>query len=499
MPPWSPLERALELRRNGRADEAIAFVDATMEALNGRRHWRRRVALLNERALAEIQIGQGATARDTLLAALDILQEAGSTSSALYATVADNLGFVEREAGDFASASEWHAKAMDIYERTGNRADLTRALLNAAIVSKSRGLLSKARAQLERAMSVVPPRNLRLRGHLYATAALLSQITQEFDRARRQHLLSLIAYRRAGDRENEALQLHNLAIVERLRDRPAAAARCLRKSMALNERLGLAPGTARDLQYLGLFTFDGGQRQEGLRILRQAWHALAAVGDAEGMLWCELDLVRIGTVAGAYETARELLDNAMLRAGDVGDPRLDYNLLVARGRIHEHLGSIELAMRDYESAIERSESLRAEIRDEDDVLNFFRFGQWAAFDALIELAARECDTLAAWRCCQSAKTRELQRLLRFDSGINPRGVGRGAIDCERSLLALYRRAMADWGRGNRAEALPRIEAIERDLASRWDEMSTHDPEYVALRRGRAISYTELRELLRDPC
>lgn len=451
--------------------------------------------MLNERALAEIQIGRVEAAHKTPLDVVDMFAKNGRTSSPSYARAADNLGFVEREAGDLAGASEWHEKAIAVYERIGAWADLTRSLVNAAIVSKDRGMLGKARAQLERAISVVPPRNLRLRGHLYATDALLLQITQEFDRARRQHLLALITYRRAGDRENEALELHNLAIVERLRDRPAVAARFLRKSMALNERLGFSPGTARDLQYLGLFTFDAGKRQEGLQILHQAWHALSAVQDVEGMLWCELDLVRIGTVAGAYEKARDLLDNAILRAENVGDPRLEYNLFVARGGVHEHLENIDLAMRDYEGAIMKAESLRAEIRDEEDVLNFFRFGQWAAFDAAIELAVRRGSAGTAWRCCQSAKTRELQRLLRFDSGIAPSGVVDAVIDRERSLLALHRRTMVAWRSGHRAEALPRLEAIERDLADVWEEIGNLDPEYVALRRGDIIPYAELRELL----
>jgi tetratricopeptide (TPR) repeat protein len=492
---WHPLGRSRWLRRRGRTEEAIAFINATLEAVPGLGHWRRRAALLNERALSEVQVGKLEAAHRTLLAAVGVIESKGRTSSQSYAGTADNLGYVAREAGDLATAAVWHDEAIAVYEQIGGRADLSRSLVNAAIVSKDLGLLARARAQLERAMAVVPAGRMRLRGHIYATGALLSQITQEFDRARGQHLQALLAYRRASDRENEALELHNLAIVERLRDRPAVAARLLRKSMALNQRLGFAPGTARDLQYLGLFTFDAGKRQEGLAKLRQAWHALAEVNDVEGMLWCELDLVRIGMVTGAHEKARGLLDDALVRAEDVGDPRLEYNLLVARGAVHEQLQNLASAMDDYERAITKAESLRAEIRDEEDVLNFFRFGQWAAFDAAVELAVRRGDAGAAWRACQNARSRELQRLLRFDAGIAPKGIANAVIDRERSLLGSHRHAMVEWRNGHRAEVLPRLEAIERELAAVWDEMRQADPEYVALRRGDVIAHAELRELL----
>lgn len=492
---WRALARARLLRRSGRTDEAIALIDANLAEMPGKADWRRKSALLNERALAEIQVGQGAAARDSLIAASNVLVEAGRDSTILYATVIDNLGFVERETGDLARASECHEKAIAVCEKIGAPHHLARSLINAAIVWKDRGLLGKARAHLERAKGIVPPSDLRLYGHLYAASAVLSQLKQEFEEARRQHLIALIAYRRAGDRENEALELHNLALVEHLRDRAAVGTRFLRKSMLLNNRLGLAPGVASDLRYLGLFTFDAGKRDEGLRLLRQAWHALADVDDFEGMLWCELDLARIGTAGGAYESARDLLNGTIRRAEAIGDPLLEYNLFVARGKVYEQLGERGLAAREYETAIVRAESLRAGIRDEEDALGFFRFAQLDAFDALIELSVEQGDASTAWRCCQAAKTRELQRRLRFDSGISPRGVSGSAIARERSLTASHRKLMAEWRAGHRAEVLPGIEAIELELTDLWAEIGTVDPEYASLRRGEAISYGALRELL----
>jgi tetratricopeptide (TPR) repeat protein len=116
---WRALARARLLRRSGRTDEAIALIDANLAEMPGKADWRRKSALLNERALAEIQVGQGAAARDSLIAASNILVEAGRASTIVYATVIDNLGFVEREAGDLTRASEFHEKAIAVYEKIG--------------------------------------------------------------------------------------------------------------------------------------------------------------------------------------------------------------------------------------------------------------------------------------------------------------------------------------------------------------------------------------------
>ena len=494
---WRTLDRAARLRRGGHTAELIALIDAVLAAMPSRAPWRHRTALLNERALAEVQVGRIGKARETLQQLRHALENDGRTLSILYATVTDNLGFVAREAGDLARACACHETAIALYEAIGAPRHLARALINAAIANKDRGLLSKARAQLERAMTAVPPTAHRLRGHLCATAALLAQRKHDLDEARRQHLLSVAAYRRAGDGENEALELHNLAVVEYSRGKAAVAARLLRKSMARNEHLGLPPGTARDLHFLGLVTFDGGRREEGLRLLRQAWHAFAEIEDVEGLLLCELDLSRIGAAAGAHERARALLDGAIRRAEAVGDPLLEYNLFVARGAVHEQLGEPEAAMRDYEAAVARTESLRASIRDEEDALQFFRYGHRAAFDALIELAVARLDTAAAWRCCQSAKARELQRHLRYDCGIAPRNAAPESLEQERALLVAYGKWMAVWRGGKRAEALPEIEAIERALGDLWEEIGRTDPEYVALRRAEVISYEEVGRVLRE--
>lgn len=488
------LERTAALRHRGRSGAAIKLLSDPIrlaaddvEVL---------VPLLNERGLAEEQLGDYHAARNTL-AEVRRLFEAGLMEGDVgLASVIDNQGFVEREGGNLFEAKRFHEEAVHLLRGLDAPSDLAHALTNLAVVQKDLGYLHEAQATADEALDLVPFSDQRLAGFVRTIRGLIFQLLREWDAARREFVMAIVADRAAGDEENVAIALHNLATVQHERGKIPTALNLLRRSMSINQRLGLHSGMANDLRRLALFAGAAGRLQETRKLLLRARRAARRANDLEASALCELDLGRVALFVKDTKEAIHRCTLALELAEQFGSPLLLHEIRLARGTAWRRRRKYDRAVADLEAAVAAIQLLREGTVTEDLGLRFFtEMGD--AYVQLVEVAMEQRDLVAAWSWAERTRGQELHRRLRRSADLQPRGVAEAIQDRERVLLRDLEEAISRLDSAAREDAAARGKRAWDDLRRLWDDIVDVDPEYVALRTGATVTFSELYRDLRD--
>lgn len=153
-----------------------------------------------------------------------------------------------------------------------------------------------------------------------------------------------------GD-EADALRL--LGEVERRGGDPAAAVARFRSALAIVERIGDLPRTAKTVEQLGLAQLAAGEAEAGPMALRQALTQFRRLGDESGCARCLDALGAQAADRGALADAITLLREALAAAEHGGDQTLAGQIALRLGRVlgrrgawNEALAMLERAGRD---------------------------------------------------------------------------------------------------------------------------------------------------------
>lgn len=486
------LDRTNELRHGGRVEEALqVLAQARVLAGDDLLHL---VALLNERGLAEFDAGRYGAARGTFTELVRIFEDAAVDNRLVFASVLDNLGYVNREIGDLVSARRHHERAVDLFRTLEAPADLARALMNLAIVQKDSGSLQQARISIAEAVAWAPPEDERLRAFIGSVRGLIFQMLQEWEDARREFIHALVAFRRTNDRENAAVMLHNLAVVDVERGRVDVAMRLLRRAMRINDELRMSAGSANDLRRLALYVADSGERSKAREMLFRACHEARRIGDRALEVSCELDLARVAILMRDPRETLKRTSRALRLGRGIATPAMMYEILVARGIGWQEQGRWAQAVKTYAAALESLERLREGTVTEEMTLRYFVQAS-DVHRALVEMSLRRGDWRGAWLWAERTRGRELNRRIRRSVSLASRAVPADLMSREHELLRSLDAALQSLEESATSDAAETVDALAAQLNALWDVIRPIDPEYVAMRTGEPITYADvLREL-----
>jgi hypothetical protein len=190
------------------------------------------------------------------------------------------LGLASREIGDLEAAAAHLGRAVTEAEQARERDLAMRARLSLAGVVAMAGELSRALQEVTRALrDARGVDRARVRGQ---RAALL-QMFGDPDGALADYRAAIPVFRRAGDREGEAIVLSNRGVLRAYRGDVAGAERDLLAALALQEALGAELGAADARHNLGFVAARRGDVPAALRWFDEADRAFVALGVPRAM------------------------------------------------------------------------------------------------------------------------------------------------------------------------------------------------------------------------
>lgn len=440
------LATASQLEAAGNLEKAITTLQSALPMAFSLENPTQQVRLLNALSLLQKRAGYFAQARETLLQAISQL-EGLSDDAELAVALWSNLAFVEREAGNLKKAREYQGKAFEVAQANGNVLERVEALLERAILDKDQQRLLEAKTTIEYALQLLGKYKApRLRGHIYTVRALLALLGNQLEEARPNYAKALAAYRRAGDRENQALVLHNLG---QMYDHHVHSARGYKlalsyysKSLQINRDIGAKVGEADDFGSIaGLFQLFG-ELELAQKMHQAALEAYRSAGFRQGELDALTDLGILARDEQRFDDAHTYLSEALQIALAMGNLREIVSVYFHRGDLFMVMHHFEEAAADYARAAETTESIRA-LLQEAESLNYFDDDRLMAYEYLIRLAFFiQQDSSLAFFYMERLKSRAFLQRLRLSPLWNTTALPTALVDQETRLLLLLRQLTA---------------------------------------------------------
>lgn len=486
----------------GDLQQAMATLQDALPRAIAPEHPTLQARLLNALALLQMRAGFFAQARATLQEAL---AQAGrfSDETELLAALWNNLSFVEREAGNLEQARASQRRSLEAARASGNVLAIVEALLEEAMLDKDQQRLLMAKTTLDYALELLGKRRApRLRGHLYTLHALLALLLNRPEQARTQYARALAAYRRAGDRENQALVLHNLGQLydhhTQVPRRYSLALSYYSKSLKINREIGAKVGEADDLGSIAALLHLFGKLELAEQLQQAALEAYQSAGFRLGEIDALTDLGILARDQQRFDDARVSLSKALRLALALGDQRGIVDVYFHRGDLSMVMQRFEEAAADYALAAETTESIRA-LLQEREALAYFDEARLMAYDYLIRLAVSvQQQPARAFFYLERLKSRAFLQRLRLSPLAHARVIPPTLADQETCLLSRLGRLATSLDRASARDGpalLQDYQQTEARLHALWTQLERYDQEYVFLRQGRPLSWSDVQSLL----
>jgi tetratricopeptide (TPR) repeat protein len=176
------------------------------------------------------------------------------------------LGNIAQERGDYDEAERQYQRALDIFQRLGNQANMAITYGALGNLARSRGDYDEAERQYQRALAIEERLGDQVgMATTYFNLGLIAQHRGDYDEATRQYQRSLDIDERLGNLAGMAASYNQMAILEAARGgNPAQVIGLHVQALGIRLRLG-APQALNDLRRLAAYRDElGPERFEGL-------------------------------------------------------------------------------------------------------------------------------------------------------------------------------------------------------------------------------------------
>ena len=297
---------------SGRPGHAVALPAAISGFLFARGHWDQSAGL-----------HQGA------LAAADQVGDRAGQAGAL-----NELGLLQRAAGDYPAAVASCQQALELYRGLGDRLGQASALDNLGRAQLETGEYPAAAASLQQALALYRDLDHQV-GQALATTNLgvVQLYAGDYPAAAAGLTQALSMFCDLGHRMGQAMATANLALVQtRTGDYPAAAANC-KQALGMSRDLGDRPGQAMTLGNLGEVQRLTGDYPAAAASYQQALGMYRDLGNRQGQAIAIANLGIVQSRTGDYPAAAASLTQALGMLRDIGDRGGQAELLNSLGEV----------------------------------------------------------------------------------------------------------------------------------------------------------------------
>ena len=303
-------------------------------------------------------VGKYDKAKEHLEKALAIKNEIGDKSGE--ATSYGNLGTVFQSLGEYDKAKEHLGKALAIKKEVGDKRGEARSYGNLGTVFQSIGEYDKAKEHVEKALAIrIQIGDKEGEAADYGNLGVLYLSVGEYDKAK-EHLEKALAISiQIGDKEGEAADYANLGAVFHSVGEYDKAKEYLKKALAIKEEIGDKSGEASSYRNLGTVFQSLGEYDKAKEHLQKALAIEKEIADKRGEANSYGNLGVVIHSLGKYDKAKEHLEKALairIQIGDKEGEAADYG----------NLGALYLSVGEYvmaEDYLEKGVSITRDIED----------------------------------------------------------------------------------------------------------------------------------------
>jgi tetratricopeptide (TPR) repeat protein len=275
------------------------------------------------------------------------------------------LGMLARNQGEVEEARRLYNESLEIEKRLGDQSGIASSLHSLAILSQGQGEIEEARRLYNESLEI--GKRLGDQSGIANTLHQLAMLTYdqgEVEEARRLYNESLEIGKRLGDQSGIANTLHQLAMLTYDQGEVEEARRLYNESLEIGKRLGDQNSIARSLHQLAMLTYDQGEVEEARRLYNESLEIKKRLGDQSGIASSFHQLGTLAQEEGDLEQARQLYDRSLEITKRLGDQSGIASALHQLGMLAEMENNRAEAARLFCEALgilERLKSPKAEI------------------------------------------------------------------------------------------------------------------------------------------
>ena len=305
---------------------------------------------LMELGNAHHSLGQYEKASEFFEQSLAIKREIGDVAGE--ANSLGNLGFTYRSLGQYERAIEFHEQSLAIFREIGDVAGVAASLNGLGNAYLALGQYEKASDFYEQSLAIS-----REIGDVAGETASVNGLGNayhslgEYERALEFHEQSLAISREIGDVAGEANSLGSLGNAYHSLGQYEKASDFHQQSLAISREIGDVAGEAVSLISLGNAYFSLGQYERAIDFFEQSLAIAREIGDVGREAYSLGNLGNAYLSLGQYERAIEFLQQSLVITREIGDVAGESNSLAGLGNAYRSLGQYERAIDFYEKSL----------------------------------------------------------------------------------------------------------------------------------------------------
>ena len=318
-------------------------------------------------AMAEIceQQYKYVEARELYTKAIKLMREMGDMKNEAY--IDEKSGIMSYHLGNYVKAKEYFEKSLAIRIQVGDKKGEAAGYGNIGTVLQSLGEYDETKKYLEKALAIrIQIGDKHGESNSYGNLGTVFQSLGQCDKATEYLEKALPIRVQIGDKLGEAADYGNLGTVFQSLGQYNKAKEYLEKALAIRVQIGDKEGEASSYGNLGTVFRSLGQYDRAKEYLEKALAIRKQIGDKEGEAADYGNLAVFYQSIGEFVAAEDYSEMALSIARDIKDLEKEFKLLcvltmvkLCQYKVQEAFGCLFLSMN-------KSESLRSFLRDNDD-------------------------------------------------------------------------------------------------------------------------------------
>jgi tetratricopeptide (TPR) repeat protein len=241
----------------------------------------------------------------------------------LEGTLANDLGLLYKDKGEWDKAIEYCRRSLAICEKVGDEYGMAPTLNNLGLVYQAKGEWDKAMEYYQRSLAI-----WEKMGDEHGMAAAFNNLGEvyrvkgEWDKAIDYHQRSLAIWEKMGDEHGMAAAFNNLGAVYQLQGEWDKAIDYYQRSLAICQQVGDEHGMASTFNNLALVCEAKGEWDKAIEYYQRDLAICQQVGDEVGAATTMYNIALLYEEMERYDEAVELLERVVRIDERVGRPEL---------------------------------------------------------------------------------------------------------------------------------------------------------------------------------